>query len=45
MKDYNDEDLSGKSDEDLKNETYKILEEDVFKEVEKVEVVKEFNNY
>ena len=45
MKDYNDEDLSGKSDEDLKNETYKILEEDVFKEVEKVEVVKDYNNY
>lgn len=45
MKDYNDEDLSGKSDEDLKNETYKILEEDVFKEVEKVEVVNDYNNY
>lgn len=45
MKEYNDDDLSNKSDEELKNETYKILEEDVFTEIENVEVVKDYNNY
>ena len=39
-----DNELFNKSDEDLKNETFKILEEDVFEEVEKISKTKVKNS-